>query len=433
MAKEVLRIAWPMLVAQVAESIYSLIDTLFVSRLGSRALAAVALGSYATWLLFVVVALVSTGTMVVVSQAYGAGRIDEIGRIVGTALILALLISAPLAFVSYVASYKLMLLLSGEPDLAKLAAKYFGIRGLGIVASCLAMCTDSSLRALGATRQSMVATVSSAAINLALDPLLIFGLLGFPRMGVEGAALATVTSIAYMIPLELVYLAKLGIVVKPSMSLSLAKRVIVVGGPTALERLVFSIGNNVYVATISRCGSEALAAHQVGLRIESFVYMPGFAFSVAAAALVGQRVGANDVANAKKLGLEAAKIATIILSISGALLALLAPLIVEPFAPNAEVQRLATTYLILAGLSEPGLALAMVLSYAIRGSGNTVVPLIVNALGLYTLRVAPSMFLTRVWGVVGAWIAMFVDVYVRGITFLILYTRRFEHIARRVV
>lgn len=105
---------------------------------------------------------------------------------------------------------------------------------------------------------------------------------------------------------------------------------------------------------------------------------------------------------------------------------------VKPFATSPEVARLATIYLVLAGLSEPGLALAMILSNAIRGAGNTLVPMIVNAAGLYLFRLLPASILTKSMGVVGAWIAMFVDVYARGTTFLALYLRKFSKLAKRV-
>ena len=330
-ARSVVRLAWPVLVAQLVESVYALSDTYFVSRLGYRALAAVALGSYATMLLSAVVALVSTGASVVVAQTYGAGRIDEVRRAVGNSAVLSLAISIPVAVTSYLAAQDVVSLIGGKGEVSALAIQYLKIRSLGIIATSLAMAFDSSLRALGATKQSMIVNVSSVLLNIALDPLLILGLLGLPSMGVAGAALATVLSIAYMIPVELLYLRRLNAAPRVSIDFGIVRKLVVVGGPTAIERLVFAVGNNAYIATISRCGSEALAAHQVGLRIESFVYMPGFAFSVAASVLVGQGVGASRLAEAKKLGLEAAKIATLLLGISGVALAVLAPALVKPF------------------------------------------------------------------------------------------------------
>lgn len=316
--REVVGIAWPLVVGQVVEGIYSVVDVFFVSRLGTVAVAALGLGAYMSWLLFVVVALFSTGCMVLASQCYGARDRECVKRVLGVGLALGVIASLAISIPGYLAANALARVVGGSSrELVEEAAKYFRVRVLGLPASVSAMVLDSGLRAVGATRLSMYALVSSVALNIALDPILIFGLLGAPRMGVEGAALALVISVAYMIPVDVAFLARLGLAPKPCLDLDLAKRVVALGGPAAIERLVFAIGNNAYVALISRCGSQALAAHQIGLRIEGFVYLPGFAFSVAAAALVGQRVGAKNIEEGKGVGLEAAKVGTLLTTAAG--------------------------------------------------------------------------------------------------------------------
>jgi len=435
LTREVFSIAWPMVISELGDSLYSIADTYFVSRLGTAALAAVGLGSYLSWLFFVAVALFSVGSMIFVAQSYGARAIDRAREALGETILFGALTVLSLALGAYAVAEPLVVLVSGrsERTFVKLATSYFRVRVLGLPILATALIMDSAVRAVGATRLSMVAVLSSALINIVLDPILIFGLLGAPAMGVAGAALATVLSIAYMIPVELVFLRKLGLLPVVRLRIHHIRRVIEVGGPAALERLVFALGNNAYIAFIARCGDTALAAHQIGLRIESFIYMPGFAFSIAASALVGQRTGAGNIDEGKRVGYEAAKIATILMAVLGVALAIAAPAVVKPFATSREVAELASIYLVLAGLSEPGLALAMTIGGAIRGGGNTLVPLIINASGLYLFRVLPAAFLTKVMGVVGAWLAMFIDVYLRGAIFFVVYTKRFEKLARRVV
>ena len=270
------------------------------------------------------------------------------------------------------------------------------------------------------------------SLNIVLDPLFIFGLLGFPRLGIAGAALATVISIAYMVPLELIFLKRIDLSPKISM-FRYVSTILKLGAPAAAERLVFAIGNNLYIAAISRCGTIALAAHQVGLRIESFIYLPGFAFSIASASLVGQRIGADDIDGAKQIGLEAAKLCFLFMGLLGISVALLSRLIVEPFSPSVSVAELASLYLILAGLSEPGLALAMTLSGGIRGGGNTLIPMVINVLCLYLFRVLPANILVEIMGVIGAWIAMFIDVYIRGSIMLLLYLKAFHRLVKKIV
>ncbi len=434
LTREVLKIAWPMVISELGDSLYSITDTYFVSRLGTLALAAVGAGSYISWLFFVVVALFSTGILVFAAQSYGAKEIEKARRALGESIITGFLLALIIVvIVRYFSPLLVGLIVGANRELVDVTLLYFNTRIIGLPFLIIAVMMDSVVRAVGATKYSMIAVLSSAIINMILDPILIFGLFGIPAFGVAGAALATVISIIYMIPLEIVFLRKLSLLPLFSIGYSYVLKVLRIGAPAALERLIFSIGNNAYISFISRCGSVALAAHQVGIRIESFIYMPGFAFSVAAASLVGQRVGSGNIVEGKRIGLEAAKIAALIMTVLGVIVALIAHILVLPFAPNTDVASLARIYLILAGLSEPGLALAMTLSGAIRGGGNTLMPMILNAVGLYAFRVFPAAVLVGSLGVVGAWLAMFLDVYLRGTIFLIIYSKYFEKIASRVI
>ncbi len=434
LTREVLRIAWPMVVSELIDSLYSIADTYFVSKVGTLALAAVGVGSYLSWLFFVIVALFSVGVLVYVAQSYGAGAIKEARSALGESLVYGSLVACAASIVVYFMAPQLISIITGpNPELIDVAAKYFTVRILGLPVLAAAVMMDSVVRAVGATKLSMIAMGTSALLNIILDPILIFGLFGAPRMGVIGAALATVISIIYMIPVEAYFLKRLSLTPILSLRPNYVVNVVRVGLPAAAERLVFSVGNNAYIAFISRCGNVALAAHQVGIRIESFIYMPGFAFSIAASALVGQRIGSGSISEGKRVGMEVAKITVVLMTILGIAVALASQYLVAPFSPSADVARLAAIYLILAGLSEPGLALAMTVGGAIRGGGNTLVPLVINASGLYLFRVLPAAFLTGIVGVVGAWLAMFVDVYLRGLIFYIVYRKLFEKLIRKLV
>lgn len=434
LTREVIRIAWPMVISELGDSLYSIADTYFVSKIGTIALAAVSVGSYLSWLFFVIVALFSTGILIYTAQSYGAGAIKEAKCALGESILFGILVPSTVALIVYHSAPSLIGLIVGPNEkLINVTFKYFSIRILGLPILAVALIMDSAVRAVGATKLSMIAILSSAFLNIALDPVFIFGLLGFPKMGVAGAALATVISIAYIIPLEFVFLKKLSLIPLFSLRPRYVIRVTRVGLPAATERLIFSIGNNAYISFIARCGNAALAAHQIGIRIESFIYMPGFAFSVAASALVGQRIGAGNIEEGKHIGMETAKIATILMTILGIAVAITATYLVTPFSPDENVAELATLYLILAGLSEPGLALVMTLSGAIRGGGNTLIPMVLNASGLYLFRVLPAAILTGIMGVIGAWIAMFIDVYLRGLIFLMTYRKFFIKLVRKVI
>lgn len=429
----VLKTAWPIILSELVDSMYSIADTYFVSRLGTNAVAAVGAGSYLSWLMMSFPSLFMVGVLVIVAQYNGAGDLDSARRVVGETLFYGSIAMCAIAIAAFIAApHVVLLLVSGENlELLSEAIEYFRMRVVGLPLIAVALIMDSAIRAVKATKYSMAVVSSSALINIVLDPLLIYGLFDLPPLGVRGAALATVLSEAFMIPMEFLFIRKLKLTPIIELCSLKAMNVFKVGLPAFLERLIMSIGNNAYAAFIARCGAKALAAHQIGLRIESFIYMPGFAFSIVASSYVGERIGAGEFKEGRVVGLEIAKLATVTMFFLGIVAAALSRLLVKPFSMDQEVLDLASLYLVLAGLSEAGLALAMSFSGALRGAGNTVVPLIVSASGLYLFRVIPTSILTKFIGVVGAWISMFVDVYLRGIVLYAIYIKYFDKLAVR--
>ncbi len=429
---EVFRISTPIIVSEFGESVYSIADTFFVSKLGSISLAAVGVGSYMNFLFYSIIAMFSTGALVYVSQSMGACRRSDARYCIGDLIVYSIPVSISIAVLAYYIAPILALKVSSNTRVAVLASKYFRISMAGFPVMLTAWILDSSVRATGFTKYSMTAILSSIALNIALDPILIYGLLGAPKLGVAGAALATVASTAVIIPLETYYLSKLNLTPAVSRELRRFRKSIVIGAPASLERLVFSIGTVIYVSIISRCGAQALAAYKVGVSVESFIYMPGIAFMYAASTLVGQKIGAGRVGEAKRIGWIVARASIVVMSLLGVVAVVFSRYLVTPFSPSKQVLDLASKYLILAGSCEPGLALSLSIAGGVRGGGNTTVPLAINALGYYMVRILPALALAKPYGVVGVWIAMAIDDYVRGLTFTLVYWRFFEKLAKRV-
>jgi Na+-driven multidrug efflux pump len=161
LGREILKVAWPIIVSGLGDSIYSLTDTYFVSKIGTDALAAVGLGSYLYWLFFVVVALFATGVLVYVSQAYGGGELDKAKRGTGESSLLSAVIASAVVAASLPFVHEIMWALSGqEGPLTEMASAYFIVRILSLPVVAVVISMDSAIRAIGATRLSMIATLS---------------------------------------------------------------------------------------------------------------------------------------------------------------------------------------------------------------------------------------------------------------------------------
>jgi len=431
-AGRVLREAAPLMVAELLPSAAWLTDIGFVSPLGPSAAAAVGAGGYANWLLGVSLNAFYTGLMVVAGQAWGSGRRRLAERAAGETLAAALLAAVLLAAAGYLAAPFFASLLVGEPGVAELAARYIRARVVGLPGLAALLVYDAALRGTGAGREILVGNAAAAAVNIILDPLLIYA----AGLGVPGAGYATAAS-NYVGGLVLaVYVDRRLGGALPRRPGGLAVRVARVGFPAMAERLAFAAGHGVYLASVARCGPEALAAHSVGVRVESLAFLPAWALSTYASSVVAQAVGSGDVEAAEERGWEAVKAGTVFMAAMGVVLAAASPL-AALLAPAGAARRLTVLYLILAAASEPALGAAMVAAGAVRGAGDTRTPTVVNLAALYLLRVAPSAALAgRLGGAlcpVAAWLLMDLDTFARAVLLAWLYRRRFRSMARRVV
>lgn len=430
---ESLVVSTPLVIVQLIESVYSLTDVYFVSGLGEEALAGVGIAGYITWLIGVLIAVFQAPIGILTAQLVGAGRLEEASRVAGCIVLVGTIYSLVLSLSIYSIAGLLVAVQSGATGIVyENAVKYLEIRLLGFTLISLAMMLDSIIVSTGKTKLSMIAHTIGVSINIVLDPLLIYGLYGLPRLGVSGAAIATVMASSLTIPVQLIALNKIGLSPRPEFNIEIVRKSMVIGAPVLAERAVIAIGNNAYAGIVARLGEAVMAAHNIGLRIESIVYMPGFAFMMTASTLVGQRVGRGDFESARRIGLKVIHLGAGIMAFIGVAVALTGYYIVAPFSPNQEVRELASTYLLLAGLSELGLGLAIVSSGAIRGAGETRIPFILNATSMLIARVIPAAVLARLTGAIGPWIAMFVDVYVRGLVLYALFRSKFNKLARKL-
>ena len=430
----VLRSAAALMVAELLPSIAWLTDIAFVSPLGDIAAGAVGAGGYVNWLLGVVLNLYYTGLMVVAGQAWGAGRRGHAARSSSETLGAALLTSLGLASAGYLAARPLATAVTGTPAVAGPAAAYIKARLLGLPGLAALLVYDAALRGTGATREILAGNAAAAFTNIILDPLLIYGL----GMGVVGAGYATAVSNYVGAAVLAAYTARRlgGSAVAPLPPRSLAARVARVGFPAMVERTAFAAGHGVYLASVARCGPRALAAHAVGVRIESLAFLPSWALSTYASSVVAQAVGAGRLREAEEKGWETVKAGTVFMAFMGLVLAAASPL-ASLLAP-AGARGLTMLYLLLAAVSEPALGAAMVAAGAIRGAGDTRTPTLVNLASLYLLRVTPSALLApRLRGTalcpVAAWLLMDLDTVARAVALVWLYRTRFHRMARTVI
>jgi len=421
MRRQIFELAWPAILGNLLQTIVSMVDLVMVGRLGAAAVASVGLGGQMLWFSHALMVSVSVGTTALVARFIGAKQKRDAEHVLMQSLILVLLLSTLLTVFWYVCAERMLLLIGAAEEVAELGGMYIRIVFLSTPSIFLIFTAEGALRGAGDTKTPMKVGATMNVINVILNYILIFGKLGFPVLGVKGAGIATATAFAWASVTYLVIFSSGKFVLSISrhdlsFDTEMIKRIIRIGIPASIQRVIMSSSMILYVSIIAGFGTTALAAHQIGLRVESLSYMPGFGFAVAATALVGQNLGAQNPQKAEESGWEAAKLCAVLMGAAGLFMILFPKPMARLFDADADVVNLAAWYLRIVAVSEPPLAVIFTLAGGLQGAGDTRSPLYISVFGLWLFRIPLAYFLGIVlgWGAVGAWTGMTVDTFVRG-------------------
>ena len=429
LAQRVLTVAWPVVLANLLQSLALTVDLIMVGALGPVALASMGVATQAFYVGMTLAGGFAAGATALVARAIGAGDKDAADKATTVALVLALAASAPLILVTLVLDAPLLRVMGAEGRVLEDASLVLRVLALGIPGNMLIMTATGAMQGAGDTRPALLIGVGVNVVNLVLDWLLIFGNLGFPAMGLAGAALATSASfaaggVAFAWLLwrgrRPVRLARLRGAFR-----DVARRVTRVGAPAALEQFVLSLGFTAYLVLILRFGADALAAHQIGLRVQSFAFMPGFGFAAAAAALVGQGLGRGDPDEAEGNGWTAMAMGLAVMVTLSIPMFLLAEPLARLFTKEAGAVALGVTWIHTLVLAMPAIAFHFTAAGALRGAGDTRFPLLVSFAGLWLVRL-PIAWLVGIQlghGMAGVWAGYVIEYYLRAIVTTVRFAR----------
>lgn len=414
---KILSISIPAAFKHLLDMLQVLIDLIMIGSLGVAALAAVGLGLQFLMVLNVIMTLYVVGGNAVIARHIGSRRFHRANIVFFNLFILAMLLSVFALLVGYAWSEQFYLWMGTGKEVARLGESYFGTLSWGMPFIFLDALFFNVLSAAGKTQASLYIKIASAGVNILLNYALIFGHFGFDAMGVQGAAIATVISYAFNVGIYALLISRDSSVLRFYLyfSLSSLKSVFKVGLPASLERLITVSAFMVFVMVISKYGTEALAGYQVGLRIEGLAFMPGFGFSIAAMALVGQSLGAKNSTAAHNDTITITKIAALFMGIVGVFLVFFPEFFAQFFSQDEKTIELASLYLRLVGLSQVPLAVTFVLSGALRGAGATKTTLLINVGSLIFLRVMPSLFISAITeDIFWIYLVMITETFVKG-------------------
>ncbi|MCH6558491.1 MAG: MATE family efflux transporter [Nitrospirae bacterium] len=412
--RAVLTLALPVTVSSLLQRTEGILDIFLVGGLGATAIAAVGIGQLLVFFAVTVVASLTVGATVVIAQLWGARRFTDAGQAAVHVLALALVISLALMALGILVNRPAMQLLGAAPDVVTLAGPYLDIIFLVIPFTIVIQVLSGILHGTADTRTPMYAMIGVNVLHVLLAYPLIYGRWGFPNLGINGAAVAVGAAESVGVLVLLIRCSTL--FVRPTrLRRDLARAVWDVGLPVFGERVMQQVGVLLYTKLVLMYGTVAYAAHQVGLSIEAFSFLPGYGFAVAAATMAGQSIGAGKYARAKLENWEANRLAACVMAGMGLLFFFFPYALLRAFTDDPAVIELGTLFLKIVALLQIPLALTMVLSGSLRGAGDTRYIMGTTIVGMWGVRL-PLACIAALWlhlDLIFVWSAMVADWTIR--------------------
>lgn len=427
---EVLRLALPAVGEQFLNLLVGLVDTFLVGHLAARtteqlhygsaqALAAVGLANYVVWMITTLFIAISVGATALIARATGAGDPVAANSTLRQALLLGGLMGLVGLICTYVFADQLMQLFGAPADVHPLGVDFLRISAFTMLPASLLFVGNAVLRGTGDTRTPLLVMLVVNSLNMFVAWLLVNGQWGLPALGVRGSAWGAAIARGSGGVLALVVLARGRGVLKldrwPRPDWGMLRRLVHVGLPAGGEQIAFQLALVPFARWIAGLGTVAFAAHNTVLTIESISFLPGLGFATAATTLVGQGLGAEDVARARWSGNEAFRQAVVFMAIMGALFVVVPGWFLSLMVTDPQVVRAGALPLRTVGLIQPMLAANFVFSGALRGAGDTRFPLWVKLISPWLVRLPLAFFLIPLLGLPGAWIAMSCDLALQGV------------------
>ncbi|AUX09987.1 MATE family efflux transporter [Halalkaliarchaeum desulfuricum] len=462
------RLAWPILVIQLLQVTYNVVDTLYLGRLSAEAVGALSLAFPLIFLLIAVAGGFTTAGAILVAQYTGAKGDRSAGLVAGQTITTVAALSVVIGIGGYFYTRPALELLPSDPDTAAtvipLAADYMEVIFLGIPLMFGFFVFSALLRGYGDTRTPMFVMVVSVFINVVLDPFLIFGFqnnpifvwldatpvvgtidfaametatyaaTGFVGFGIQGAALATIVArgVATAIGLWLLFSTSVGPAVRfthLSPDIGFISDIFRLGLPSSVEQTASALAMITLTAMVVTFSPPVVAAYGLGNRLISLVFLPAMGLGRAIDTMVGQNLGADRADRAARaVRVAAATGAGVMLLVAVVAVAFTEP-IVSVFlgdVPDApETIRHGVEYVRIRSVEFAFIGVAQVILGAFRGAGNTKTAMTISLISLWAGRVACVFYLVFVagWGATGIWVGMTVGHIISAVLGVVWFSR----------
>jgi putative MATE family efflux protein len=415
----VLRIAWPAIVENALHTLLGIVDTILVARLGTEAVAGVGAGVQWIFLFFSILFGLSTGGVVLVARAAGAGDEAAASRAARQSLLLGGVLGLLFTLLCQLFAEPALRVLGAEPGVIAIGTSFLRIASYSGLLMAIGVVAGAVLRAVGDTRTPMVSTAAANLVNALVAYWLIFGGLGVPALGADGSAWGLVAArlVAGVWLIWALARRARGLTIggrgwRPD--LDVLRRIVRFGSPSMLEQVLLMTSFMVYAWLAIELGTAVFAAQRITFNAVLISILPAFGFSIAATTLSGQALGAGRPDLAERTAWVAVRSAALWMAVMGLVFLFAGEPLLRIFTDDPEVLRIGVPSLQVIGAASPLWSVAIVLSGALRGAGDTRFPMWITLITGWLIRV-PFGYLfgiTLGLGLPGIYVGTFADAVV---------------------
>ena len=426
----IFHIVWPVFIEVLLGSLFGMVDMMMVGRIpeyAAQAVSAVGMTNQPVFLGLSFVQALNVGGTAIIARYYGAKKYKNISLVLKHVMLLAMLgFVLPISVLMILLAPYVLSFLGADVSVIEVGSAYFRVIMLGFIFQSFSFTMTAALRGIGETKIPMRNNLIANSLNVLGNAVLIYGLFGFPVLGVTGAAISTALSNVIAMSLNLRYvLSKKSVLYldfkeKFEFRFEMMKDLIRIGLPTALEQLALRVGIISFLNIVSGLGTNVYAAHQISLNILNLTYSPAQAFGITASTLMGQSLGAKNEQLARIYTRMCQRIGFVIAIGMSLFIFFGSKTLAEFYSTNPEIIQNTMIALTIVAFVQPFQSHQLITSGALRGAGDTVWPLIAIFVGSIVIRVSLGYIFVNIigLGLAGAWYAVFIDQFIRWLIIL---------------
>lgn len=429
--RNIWNISWPIFLIMVFNFLVGFADVYVAGLISPDVQAAVGFISQMYFLIIILANALSIGALAVVSRLIGAGEPEKAAEAGKQSLISGAVIAMLLSVIGLVFTREIIAAAGFPREIRHMSEHFLRIFAFALGPNYILIISTALFRASGEVTRPLITMCVISILNIVGDFVFVFGFRQIPPMGYAGIAVATALSMTAGMILNLVFFrfSTWQSLYRGSWRLAPLplKKIFLIGAPAALLQVAWNAGTIVLYNLLGRLGDKsiiAIASITNGLRIEAIIYLPAFALNMAAAVLIGQNLGAGNPERAAQIGGKTALSGTVLISVMALVVFVNAPDYASFLTSDSAVMEETTRYLRITMISEPFMAMSVILAGCLQGAGDTKTTMWVIGIAMWLIRLPLALLLAfgMNLGATGVWFAMITSMIIQGI----LMTWRFR-------